>query len=129
VNKIDKIMILNALKEHYKFERDRTFAEFLGIQPTVLSNWYARKTLDWDVIFTKCEDIDFNKLIKECLVKKSNNEQNLSNNTTQDKSALEMIRDLAIENGKLKKEIEDLKSRKKEPVCKYGNYGDLAAEP
>ncbi|MEN6423560.1 MAG: hypothetical protein ABFD76_16600 [Smithella sp.] len=131
MNKIDKVLILDALKEHYRFDRDRAFAEFLGIQPTVLSNWYSRKTLDWDVIFTKCVDIDFDKLIKEGLTDKT--QKTIKNKTTNeniayDKSVLEMIRDIAIENGMLKKEIENLKIEK-EHVRKCGPYRDLAAEP
>lgn len=61
---LDNILILNALKEHYKFDKGSDFAEFLGIKPAVLSNWYARNTIDWDLIFTKCVDVDLNLLIR-----------------------------------------------------------------
>lgn len=61
----DKTLIINAIKGFYKFDSDKNFADFLGIKPAVLGNWQARNTLNWDLIFTKCVDIDFDKLIKE----------------------------------------------------------------
>lgn len=55
---MDKSHILNELKKYYKFESNTDFASFLGISPQNLSNWYARNTIDYDLIYTKCENID-----------------------------------------------------------------------
>lgn len=62
---INKNLILNALKVHYNFKSDREFAKFLEIAPTTMSSWYSRGSINWDVLFAKCVDVDFNKLIKD----------------------------------------------------------------
>lgn len=60
-NKIE--LILNKLKEHYAFTTNKEFAKFLGIAPTTLSSWYSRNTIDYDLIYSKCVDIDANWLL------------------------------------------------------------------
>lgn len=61
--KKDKSLILNSIKSHYNFKSDAEFARFLGIAPNTLSNWYSRNTLDFELIHTKCVDIDGNWLL------------------------------------------------------------------
>lgn len=61
--KKDKTLILNKIKEHYGFLKDVHFAKFLGIAPTTLSSWYMRNTMDYDLVFSKCVDIDGNWLL------------------------------------------------------------------
>jgi len=60
----DKILILNAIKEFYNFRFDKDFAKFLGIGQTALSSWYSRNAINWEIIFTKCVDINFDELIR-----------------------------------------------------------------
>lgn len=60
---MDKDLILNEIKKHYKFNSDVDFANFLGIKTTRLSNWRKRNTLDYELISTICEDINANWLI------------------------------------------------------------------
>lgn len=55
---MDKSLILNELKKQYKFSSNAEFAAFLGITPQNLSNWYARNTIDYELIYTKCEGIN-----------------------------------------------------------------------
>lgn len=62
-NKKNISLILNALKKHYNFKSNIEFANFLGIAPTTLSSWYSRNTLDYDLIYAKCKDIDANWLL------------------------------------------------------------------
>lgn len=50
----DKTLMLNKIKEYYNFDTHAKFAEFLGIKPNTLSNWYSRNTIDYELIFTKC---------------------------------------------------------------------------
>ena len=57
-------LILSRIKEHYNVNNDAELARFLGVPPTTLSNWKSRKTLNWVLIFQKCEEMDFNILIK-----------------------------------------------------------------
>ena len=58
----DKTIILDRIKEYYKLEKRADLARFLGIAPNTLTNWYMRNTLDLDVIYTKCVDMDYNWL-------------------------------------------------------------------
>ncbi|ROH98375.1 helix-turn-helix transcriptional regulator [Chryseobacterium sp. G0240] len=60
---MDKSLILNLIKLHYKFKTDSDFAKFLDISPQMLANWKTRNTIDYDLIYTKCVDIDANWLL------------------------------------------------------------------
>ncbi|MBI1838252.1 MAG: helix-turn-helix domain-containing protein [Flavobacteriia bacterium] len=60
---MDKLLILNRIKECKNLSSDKELAEFLGITSQNLSNWKSRNTIDYDLIFTKCEGIDTNWLI------------------------------------------------------------------
>lgn len=57
-SKEDKILILNEIKQHYKLKNNVEFASFLGISPQNLSNWYGRGTLDYELLYTKCLNIN-----------------------------------------------------------------------
>lgn len=56
-------LIINSIMEHYKFKSQAEFADFLGIKTATISNWRARDTLDFPLLFTKCKDIDANFLL------------------------------------------------------------------
>lgn len=60
---MSKKIILDAIKNHYKFKSNTEFAAFLGIAPQTLSSWYSRDSIDYDLIYAKCVDIDANWLI------------------------------------------------------------------
>lgn len=60
---MDKALILSRIKLYLKLKSDKDLADFLGIKPNVLSNWYKRDSIDYDIIFTKCDFIDKNFLI------------------------------------------------------------------
>lgn len=87
---MDKSLILNLIKIHYKFKTDSDFAKFLGISPQMLTNWKSRNTMDYDLIYTKCVDIDANWLLtgkgdmlkpafNSIIAKESDNNSNESN--------------------------------------------------
>lgn len=61
---IDKSLILKRLKEVKGFRRDSELANFLGISRSTLSNWNTRNSIDYDKLFSKCEQEDLNYLIK-----------------------------------------------------------------
>lgn len=62
-DKVDKKLILNKIKDGYKFNSDTEFAKFLGIRPQTLSNWMTRNSFDVDVLYTKCVGINTDFLL------------------------------------------------------------------
>lgn len=60
---LDKSQILNKIKTHYGFKSNLEFSSFLGIAATTLSSWYSRNSIDFELIFAKCVDIDANWLL------------------------------------------------------------------
>ncbi|SEF87019.1 LexA family transcriptional regulator [Parabacteroides chinchillae] len=56
--------VLNRIKERYSLKNNADLARFLGVAPNTITNWYNRGTFDIDLIYTKCEGIDFNWLFK-----------------------------------------------------------------
>lgn len=61
--KKDNTLILNELKNAFNFKSNVEFAEYLGIKPQTISNWYARNTIDYELIYTKCVGLDANWLL------------------------------------------------------------------
>lgn len=59
---LDKSLMLNRIKEHYNFTSNAEFARFLDISPQALSNWYSRNTFDYEILYTKCVDVDIDWL-------------------------------------------------------------------
>ena len=59
----DKGAILARIKEYYSFNTDTDLADFLGIQRSTLSNWVKRDSIDYDLVFSKCKQIDKNWLL------------------------------------------------------------------
>lgn len=72
-NFLDKSAILDRIKAFYGLEKKVDLANFLNIPSNTLSNWYTRGTLDMDIIFTKCEGMDYNWLLSGEDCKKSQN--------------------------------------------------------
>ncbi|MFA6275135.1 MAG: helix-turn-helix domain-containing protein [Pedobacter sp.] len=62
-DKIDKSLILSRIKFYYKFKSDAQLARFLGLGTNTLANWYTRNTINYDLIFTKCEELNPNWII------------------------------------------------------------------
>lgn len=54
---MDKILILNRIKEHYKFKTDSEFARFLGVNSQNVRNWYARNNYNANLLIEKCKEI------------------------------------------------------------------------
>ena len=61
----DKSLILNKIKAHYKLKSDADLARFLDVKSNVVSNWRDRNSIDYDIVFTKCDDLDLNILLKD----------------------------------------------------------------
>lgn len=58
-----KSKIIDAIKVYLKFNTDTELADFLGVKQPTISSWRSRNTLDYDLIITKCNDIDANFLM------------------------------------------------------------------
>ena len=54
---MNKTLMLKEIKLHLGFQKDAQFADFLGIEPNVLSAWYRRNTFDIDILYTKCRGV------------------------------------------------------------------------
>lgn len=55
MNKNDR---LQALIDYYSNGAKTEFAKKLGIAPSTLSSWIKRETLDYDLLFAKCENVN-----------------------------------------------------------------------
>ena len=55
--------MLLRLKTFKKFKKDIDLANFLEISATTLSTWKHRGTIDWWIVFDKCDDINLNWLV------------------------------------------------------------------
>lgn len=58
-----KTQILDLIKKYYNLKNDAALAAFLEIATTTLSSWKSRNSIDYDLIFAKCAEIDINWLI------------------------------------------------------------------
>ncbi|MDX6190206.1 helix-turn-helix domain-containing protein [Flavobacterium sp. Fl-318] len=129
-------MIINEIKKHLGFKKDIDFASYLGINQSTLSSWHKRGSINYELIITKCKDIDANWLLtgKGQMLRK-NNKESLNEQKTMFKEELncqevELLKKdlktaqstlkdknqmLEVQNkyiGKLEQEIESLKSKK-----------------
>ncbi|MFW5700637.1 MAG: helix-turn-helix domain-containing protein [Cyclobacteriaceae bacterium] len=55
--------IIDRLKAYFQVDTDSQLAKKLGVLPTTLSNWKARSSIDYNLIFTKCENISYDWLL------------------------------------------------------------------
>ena len=56
-------LIIERLFIYFKVDTNAALAQKLGVSATTLSNWKSRNTINYDLIFTKCEGINFNWLL------------------------------------------------------------------
>lgn len=56
-------LIIKELKKHLSIKKDNDFASFLGVTPTALANWKKRDSIDYELVYTKCEFVDANWLL------------------------------------------------------------------
>lgn len=114
---MDKSLILNKIKEHLGFKKDLDFASFLGINQSTLSAWHRRGSINYELIITKCKEIDANWLLtgNGNMLKEEYLNSNLLNDNALDASReiiLSLKSNLEIQKKyiqKLEEEIERLK--------------------
>ena len=61
--KLDKTLILNRIKSHYKFKFDAELARFLGVNESAFGNWRSRNIIKLELLITKCADLNPNWII------------------------------------------------------------------
>lgn len=54
---MDKKERLEALIEHYCDGKPSVFAKYIGVAPSTISSWLSRNTIDYDLLFAKCEGV------------------------------------------------------------------------
>ena len=54
MNKKDR---LEAIIKHYSDGKPSVFAKLIGVAPSTISSWLSRDTLDYDLLFAKCENL------------------------------------------------------------------------
>lgn len=60
---IEKQNILERIKICKNLKNDADLARFLGISPATLSNWKSRGSIDYDLVFSKCEHVNLDWLL------------------------------------------------------------------
>jgi hypothetical protein len=123
ITQIENIMnislILNKIKDENNFKTDIELADFLEISKSTLSNWRGRETLDWELVLSKCEHMNYNWLFKETF-KVDNKKNDLKLNLLEEIKnideisvhiILEKYQELAIDYGRIKKENEELRNK------------------
>ena len=124
------ILVINRLCAYFKAKTSIALAKELGISPTTLANWKKRNSIDWILVFTKCETINLNWLIRgdgemlkgEPVVESKKGCESSSEAIS---IMLRQVQELTVENHELKRELDALKAEKK--IKKSVSY-DIAAE-
>ncbi len=60
---MDKKDRLDAIIKHFGGGNASQFANLLGVSPSTISTWKARNTIDYDLIFAKCENLSASWLL------------------------------------------------------------------
>lgn len=130
--KIDKKQILSRFKEVKKITSDIELAQFLGISRGTLSNWKARNSLDFELLFSKCEHESLHWLITgegEMFAKNQKTTINFDDNSSESivGTLLQRNEDLARENGRLQAENYELKKELAQAETKMAASAKTAA--
>ena len=48
---------LEAIIAHYSDGKPSVFAKMIGVAPSTISSWLSRDTIDYDLLFAKCEKL------------------------------------------------------------------------
>ena len=54
-------ILLERLKTRYNLKNDGELCSMLGVKQSTLSQWKSRNSLDFVMIFTKCDNLDYNE--------------------------------------------------------------------
>lgn len=60
---MDKSQIIKELRSYLGYKKDTELAEFLGIKQNTISSWKKDRSIDYELIISKCDNINANWLI------------------------------------------------------------------
>lgn len=117
--------ILERVKKFSAAKTDTELASYLGIAKSTLSNWYTRNSIDYNLVFSKCEHINFDWLItgdgpmlkdKKSQILQENDDLNTFNQHPEEHKnqnselvqLMDKISQQAEEIGRLKERIENI---------------------
>lgn len=115
---------LEAIIRHYSDGKPSVFAKLIGVAPSTISSWLSRDTLDYDLLFAKCENISSEWLLTgrgEMLNVQTSTLNNKTTSLQKESTGIEdkllaiiankdaTIREMAEEIGILKQTITQLK--------------------
>lgn len=133
--KMTKKERLEEIIRYYSDSKPSVFAKYIGVAPSTISTWLARNTLDYDLIFAKCENINAEWLLSGCgnMLKDDSipNEKILPPTNIENKlfSIIEdkdnIIREQAEEIGQLRERISQLQ-REKGKTASDARTSDIA---
>lgn len=84
---LDTRLLLDRIIEAYKFKNDAELARHLDVLPSRISNWVSRNSIDFQLVFTRCEELNFDWLLRgEGNIYRTTNviqgDRNIGNNNT-----------------------------------------------
>lgn len=109
---------LEAIIAHYSDGKPSVFARLIGVAPSTISSWLSRDTMDYDLLFAKCEMLSPNWLLtgEGEMLRNEGDEKALCIQNSQDSPIighlLTTIKEQAEEIGRLKARIEELERRR-----------------
>lgn len=108
--------ILERIKQANNIERDADLAAFLGVSRATISNWGARNSIDYDLVFSKCEHINLDWLITGRGTMNFDKQKNQTTesevtNKTRETIFYELYKEQEVENRELLKENGRLEER------------------
>lgn len=109
---------LEAIIAHYSDGKPSIFARQIGIAPSTISSWLSRDTMDYDLLFAKCEMLSPYWLLtgEGEMLRNEGDEKALCPQNTNDSPIighfLDTIKEQAEEIGRLKARIEELERRR-----------------
>ncbi len=77
---VNKTLTLDKIKKYFHLNGNRELADFLGVTKQTISNWYNRKSFDYDVIINKCLSVDKNIDLRWLLTETEDNNDNKHEN-------------------------------------------------
>lgn len=110
---------LEAIIAHYSDGKPSVFAKLIGVAPSTISSWLSRDTIDYDLLFAKCENLSSDWLLTgegKMLRQEDKGEVNHQNDAPPDSALIEHLLDKiaaqAEEIGRLKQLVSQLERRR-----------------
>lgn len=110
---------LEAIIAHYSDGKPSVFAKLIGVAPSTISSWLSRDTIDYDLLFAKCENLSSDWLLTgegEMLKQEGRVEGTHRSDAPPDSTLIEHLLDKIAEQaeeiGRLKQMVSQLERRR-----------------